>query len=122
MSKETLMISQEKHNVRDRERQRDRQRETDRERNRQTDREAEADRHRKERERDRQTQRGTDRHRETDRESWRSTSGCYSLFQVWVLIIMFGSKRFKRIPHQFLVCLILSHVSTQSWRSSEFSH
>nr|XP_022307078.1 integral membrane protein GPR155-like isoform X2 [Crassostrea virginica] len=28
---------------------------------------------------------------------------------VWVLIIMFGSKRFKRIPHQFLVCLILSH-------------
>lgn len=28
---------------------------------------------------------------------------------VWVLIIMIASKRFKRIPHQFLVCLILSH-------------
>ncbi|XP_048753740.2 integral membrane protein GPR155-like isoform X3 [Ostrea edulis] len=28
---------------------------------------------------------------------------------VWVLMIMIGSKRYKRIPHQFLVCLLLSH-------------
>ena len=73
MSKETLMISQEKHNVvrererereRERQRQRDRQRETERERDRQT--EAEADRHRKERETDRQTDTERDRQRELE--------------------------------------------------------
>lgn len=36
----------------------------------------------------------------------------YSLWQIWTMVVMFLSKKFKRLPHFFAVNLFIAQVST----------